>query len=67
MLFAHPHASDGFQLQEMQLHDEKYDAIFDFQIHVHHVPLMCEVQCVTMGLGLLVHLEPRASWHLDAC
>ena len=66
MLFAHPHASDGFQLQEMRLHDEKYDAKFDFQIHAHHVLQMCAKQCVTKGLGLQVHLEPTTSLHLDA-
>jgi hypothetical protein len=67
MLFARPRASDDFQLQEMQLHDEKLDAKFDFQIHVHHVHQMCAMQCVTMGLGLQVHLGPTTNLHLDAC
>ena len=66
MLFAHPRASDGYQLQGMRLRDEKYDAICDFQIHVHHVPLMCGVQYVTKDLGLQVHPEPKAGLHLDA-
>jgi hypothetical protein len=51
MLFAHPHASDGYQLLGMLLHDEKRGAKCDYQIHGRHEPLMCEVQCVTMGLG----------------
>ena len=67
MLFAHPHADDGYQLQEMQLRGERCGAVFDYQIHARHVLRMCEVQCVTMGLGLQVHLEPIASLHLDAC
>ena len=67
MPFAHPHASDGFQLQEMPLRDERYGAMFDYQIHAHHALQMCEVQCVTMGLGLQAHLEPITSLRLDAC
>ena len=67
MLFAHPHAGDGFQLQGTQWRDARYDAKFDYQIHARHVPLMCEVQCVTTGLDLQVHLEPITSLHLDAC
>jgi hypothetical protein len=51
MLFARPHANDGFQLQEMPLHDEKYDARCDLQIHVHHVHAMYAMQYVTMGPG----------------
>jgi len=51
MLFARPHASDGFLLQEMQLLDEKYGARSDLQIHVHHVHAMYAMQCVTMDLG----------------
>jgi hypothetical protein len=51
MLFAHLHASDDFQLLEMLLRDEKYDARCDCQNHVRRVPLKCEVQCVTMDLG----------------
>jgi hypothetical protein len=51
MLFAHLRASDGFRLQAMQLHDEKYDARCDHQIRVHHVHAMYAMQRVTMGLG----------------
>ena len=67
MLFARPHAGDDFQLQEMLLHDEKFDARCEHQIHVHHVHQMCAMRCVTKDLGLQVHPVPRASLHLDAC
>lgn len=67
MLFVHPHANDGYQLQGTRLRDERCGARFGYQIHARHVLRMCEVQCVTMGLGLQVHLEPITSLHLDAC
>jgi hypothetical protein len=51
MPFAHLHASDGFQLLGMPLHDEKYDARCVHQIHVRHVHAMCAMQRVTMDLG----------------
>jgi hypothetical protein len=51
MPFAHLRANDGFQLLEMQLHDEKCDARCDHQIHVRHVHAMYAMQCVTMDLG----------------
>jgi hypothetical protein len=67
MLFAHPHAGDGFQLQEMLLHDVIHDEECDLQIRDHHVHQMYAMQCVTKDLGSQVHPVPRASLHLDAC
>ena len=61
MLFARLHASDDFQLQVQLLLYEKYDATYVNQIRDHHVVLRCEVQCVTMGLDLLVHLVPTTN------
>ena len=61
MLFAHLHASDDFQLQVKLLLCEKYDARYENQIHDHHVVLKYEVQYVTMGLDLQVHLAPTTN------
>ena len=61
MLFARPHASDDFQLLEMQLHVVKYGAIFLNQIRDRHVVQMFAKQHVTMGPGLQVHLVPTTS------
>jgi hypothetical protein len=51
MLFAHPRAGDGYQLQEKRLHVEKFDVMCEHQIHVHHVHQMYAKQCVTKDLG----------------
>jgi hypothetical protein len=61
MLFAHLHASDDFQLQVKLLLYEKCDAKYENQTRDHHVVLMCEVQCVTKGLDLQVHLAPTTN------